>query len=249
MKKENIFLNLKFDDFKKMSKDKNLSIYEKIGFPDNYREGKEHLIFNDIKSKITLLSRKNKMVLDIGPGCSELPNMIIDLCKEKNHKAYIIDSEEMLSNIKDRDFLCKINAFYPNCSDFMKKFQGKFDIIICYSVFHYIYPDVSIDDFLDSSLSLLAPGGQFLIGDIPNISKRKRFFSSQAGIEFHKDFMKTDKMPVIEYDKIDSNQINDDTIYYMLERSRKKGFDAYVMPQNNSLPMANRREDIFISRP
>lgn len=34
------FTNLNFEDFKKMSRDKNLSIYEKIGFPDSYRKDK-----------------------------------------------------------------------------------------------------------------------------------------------------------------------------------------------------------------
>ena len=37
----NKFLKLNFEDFKKLSKDDNLSIYEKIGFPDSYRKEKE----------------------------------------------------------------------------------------------------------------------------------------------------------------------------------------------------------------
>jgi hypothetical protein len=35
------FSKLGFDDFRKMAGDSSLSRYEKIGFPDEYRKGKE----------------------------------------------------------------------------------------------------------------------------------------------------------------------------------------------------------------
>jgi hypothetical protein len=32
-------------------------------------------------------------------------------------------------------------------------------------------------------------------------------------------------------------------------RCRAAGFDAYIVPQRDGLPMSNRREDIFVTRP
>jgi len=123
------------------------------------------------------------------------------------------------------------------------------DAILCYSVLHYVLVDTAFFRFLDVSLSLLAPGGQMLIGDIPNISKRKRFFASETGIRFHQEFMKTTELPDVGFNRIEHDQIDDAVVFSLLQRSRAQGFDAYVLPQNPALPMANRREDILITRP
>jgi hypothetical protein len=32
-------------------------------------------------------------------------------------------------------------------------------------------------------------------------------------------------------------------------RARNQGFEAYLLPQGDGLPMANRREDILITKP
>lgn len=42
------FANLTFDDMRKMAQDDSLSRYEKIGFPDSYRQGKEEIILRNI---------------------------------------------------------------------------------------------------------------------------------------------------------------------------------------------------------
>lgn len=238
-----------FDDFKRMAVDPKLSRYEKIGFPDSYRAGKEDRIFADILSKLGNLSLSQKRVLDIGPGCSGLPKLIIDLCGEHNHELLLVDSSEMLSLLPDADFIKKIAARYPDCPSLFEAFSGKIDVLICYSVLHYIFVEIGFYGFLDLSLSLLAPGGQMLIGDIPNISKRHRFFSSETGIRFHQAFMKTDDLPQVTFNEINFDQIDDAVIMSIVQRSRSQGFDAYVVPQPDDLPMANRREDIVIVRP
>ena len=60
-------------------------------------------------------------------------------------------------------------------------FHRAVDVILSYSVLHYVFVQQPLYEFLDTSLGLLADGGQMLLGDIPNVSKRKRFFSSAAG--------------------------------------------------------------------
>jgi hypothetical protein len=51
------FADLTFDDLRRMVADDALSPYEKIGFPDEYREGAEAAIFRDITAKLRLTTR------------------------------------------------------------------------------------------------------------------------------------------------------------------------------------------------
>ena len=120
---------------------------------------------------------------------------------------------------------------------------------LVYSVLHYIFVEGNLFDFLDRSLSLLAPGGALLLGDIPNVSKRKRFFSSQAGIVHHQQFTGRNELPAVTYNQIEPGKIDDAVLLALLARCRSAGFDAYVLPQGPDLPMANRREDVLITRP
>ena len=155
----------------------------------------------------------------------------------------------MLNLLPNAPFMVKVDALYPNCPELIARSQGALDVILCYSVLHYVLVDTAFFRFLDVSLSLLAPGGQMLIGDIPNISKRKRFFTSETGVRFHQEFMKTTNLPKVTFNQIEHDQIDDTVVFALLQRARAQGFDAYVLPQNPKLPMANRREDILITRP
>jgi cyclopropane fatty-acyl-phospholipid synthase-like methyltransferase len=241
--------NLSFEEFRRLASDASLSKYERIGFPDSYRAGFEDKIFADIRHKLTNLETRQKQVVDIGPGCSELPEKLIQLCDEHQHSLTLIDNAEMLAHLPDKPFVRKVDALFPDCDELINELQGTMDIILSYSVLHYVLVDVAFFRFLDVSLSLLAPGGQFLIGDIPNASKRKRFFHSDSGIDYHKKFMQTDEPPEVKFNQIENDQIDDAIIFAILQRSRAAGFDAYVLPQEPGLPLANRREDILITRP
>jgi hypothetical protein len=250
MASNNRFLDIDFEDFRRLAKDKTLSKYERIGFPDAYRDGFEPKIFSDIRKKLTLLDSSEQRVLDIGPGCSDLPRMLIDLCRQNGHRLALIDSTEMLEQLPDENFIEKVAALYPTgCPDLIESLRGSINVILCYSVLHYILVDTAFFRFLDTSLSLLAQGGQMLIGDIPNISKRKRFFASEAGAAFHRSFMNTAELPEVVFNRIEHDQVDDAVVMALMLRARTQGFDAYVVPQDPGLPMANRREDILITRP
>ncbi len=249
MSKTNPFADIGFEDFRRLAQDENLSKFERIGFPDAYRKGHEEAIFADILGKLTNLDEKGKKVLDIGPGCSDLPLMLVEQCRANGHDLHLVDSSEMLAHLPDEPFIRKTAALYPNCAEYIAENQQSLDVILCYSVLHYVFVDVPLFRFLDISLSLLAPGGQFLIGDIPNVSKRKRFFASETGARFHREFMKTTEAPVVEFNRIETDQIDDAVVFSIIQRARNAGFDAYIVPQPPMLPMANRREDILILRP
>jgi len=244
------FKNLNFEDFRQLANDDTLSSYEKVGFPKEYREGKEPLIFQDIVRKLDNLDISGQVVLDIGPGCSGPAFMLIDLCRAKGHTLVLVDSPEMLNRLPDEPFIIKIPGYYPrDCAQLFTEYTGRINVIIIYSVLHYVFVEGNIFDFLDHSLSLLADGGQILIGDIPNISKRKRFFDSPNGVRFHQQFTGTQETPIVTFNVLEKEQLDDAVILSIIMRCRQAGFDAYCLPQPADLPMANRREDILIYKP
>jgi hypothetical protein len=102
--------------------------------------------------------------------------------------------------------------------------------------------------FLDKAVALLKDGGRLLIGDIPNISKRNRFFASENGLKFHQEFTKSDTKPSYEFNTLIEEKADDSLIFAILMRYRNAGFETYLLEQPTSLPLANRREDILIVR-
>ena len=243
------FRRLTFSDFRQRAADASMSCYEKIGFPDSCRGGKESLILRDIIDKMSNLNKRNRLVLDIGPGCSPLPLKLIEVCRQNGHQVILIDSEEMLRHIPDEPFIHKIPGRFPECVSFLDGYAKRVDAILVYSVLHHVYLEANYVDFLDNALALLAEGGEMLIGDIPNISKRRRFLSSARGIKYHRELTGEDADPKVEFNTIPRSEIDDAVIISVLLRCRNAGFDAYVVPQQEGLPMANRREDILVRRP
>jgi hypothetical protein len=249
MSRENLkrFEKLTYEDFRRMAEDESLSPHEKIGFPDSYREGREATIFADITAKLSALQSAGRTVLDIGPGCGPLAHMLIDLCRRMRSPLILVDSPEMLGQLPDEPFIRKLGGHFPDEVS-LEEYAAAADVILVYSVLHYVFAEDRLWPFLDHALSLLASGGAMLLGDIPNASKRRRFFTSEAGIAFHRNFMGDDSLPDLELAD-DTPKIDDAVVLEILHRARDKGFDAYVCPQMDDLPMANRREDILIVRP
>ena len=167
----------------------------------------------------------------------------------QKHTLILIDSKEMLDLLPDEPFIIKVPAYYPDeCPQLFAAYAGRINVILTYSVLHIVFAESNIFRFVDQSLSLLADDGQFLIGDIPNISKRKRFFSSQSGIHFHQDFMHTSDKPEVKFNTLESDSLDDAVLLSLVLRARLAGFDSYLLPQASDLPMANRREDILIHK-
>lgn len=228
---------LTFDDFRRMAADPSLSVNERIGFPDSYRAGKEQAIFADIRGKLPALEARSKVVVDIGPGCGPLAHLLVDHCRSQEHRLILVDSEEMLSQLPDGPD--KVTGPFP-----VRLPVAEADAILVYSVLHYVEDK---EAFLDACLEILAPGGGLLIGDVPNVSRRKRFLTSDAGRAFHRAFTGRDEDPPLSV--VEREGIDDDAVFALLERARRALFDAFVVPQADDLPMANRREDLLIRRP
>lgn len=243
------FYNPTFDDYRRMAQDSSLSCYEKVGFPDAYRKETEPFIFEDILRKLPLLEQKNKVVLDIGPGCSRLPHMLIELCERNGHTLLLIDSEEMLALLPDRPFIHKLPGQFPKMEAIVQEYQGRVDGLLSYSVLQIAFKEGFLQQFVDTALGMLAEGGEMLLGDIPNISKRKRFFASNNGVRYHQQFTGEATLPEVRFNQLEPEHLDDGTLFGLMMRARLQGFDAYLLPQDTRLPFANRREDLLFTRP
>lgn len=235
---------INFQAFRALAIDDTNSVHEKIGFPDEYRNGFEEHIYKDMAVKLDL-TRQGISLLDIGCGCSDLAQLIIERCVEQGQRLYMLDSQEMLNLLPGSDFQ-KIVGQFPKETKIDESLR--FDAILIYSVLQHVILDMNPFTFIDEAVSLLKPEGRLLIGDIPNVSKRNRFFSSEAGIRFHQEFTLSDTMPTIFDGQILSEKIDDSMVLAILSRYRNFGFDTYLVKQSPELPMSNRREDILIIR-
>jgi 2-polyprenyl-3-methyl-5-hydroxy-6-metoxy-1,4-benzoquinol methylase len=238
-------MELSFDNFKERANDKNLSKWEKIGFPDSYRKGLEQLIFNDICSKVNIKDAES--VLDIGCGCSELVEQIIAYAKTNEQKLFLVDSDEMLSNIDlslNYNNIHLVPGKFPD-SELLKVLETNiYDVIIVYSVIQYVFINQSIFHFIHECIKLLKPGGRLLIGDIPNYQVRERFLKSEEGLNFLSKASKVNNTIDLHHDNIE--RIDDSVIMSLLFRFRNFGCETYLLPQSKNLPFSNRREDILI---
>lgn len=249
MTKKIQFNDLTFDKFRELALSDDLSHHEKVGFPNEYREGREEAIFADIHNKLPALNGPARTVLEIGPGCSRLPVMLVEWCRRHDSKLLFVDSAEMLALLPDANHVEKWPGRYPAIPQLLENYSNKINVIIAYSVIQYVFAEGNLWDFIDRSLSLLADGGEMLLGDIPNISMRKRFFASAAGIQCHQDYTGSNEVPQVTFNQLEPGQMDDSVVFGILARARAQGFHAWVVPQGLDLPMANRREDILIRKP
>ena len=188
--------------------------------------------------------------MEIGPGCSYLPVMLTRLCEENGGHLILVDSAEMLALLPEGKHLTKVAGAFPAAMvrSFAKYF-GKIDSIIAYSVIQYVFQEGNLWDFVDRCLQLLADGGEMLLGDIPNVSMRKRFLSGEEGLAFHRAFAGDGSKPDVAFSQLEPGKMDDSVVLAILGRVRAQGFHAWVVPQNPDLPMANRREDILVRKP
>jgi hypothetical protein len=238
---------LGYEAFRRLAVNPNLSEHGRIGFPDAYREGREADIFLDIRAKLPQLDGQGMDVLDIGPGCAGLPRLLIAHCARQGHRLHLVDSPEMLARLGAVPDVTRTAGAFPACMDTLA--GRRFDAILCYSVLHYVLPEAGPFAVVDATVAALAPGGRALFGDIPNHSKRRRFFASAAGQAFHRAFTGSDDPPDLRAGPAAGGDIADRLLRAMMRRAQQAGCDAYLLPQPAALPMANRRDDLLIARP
>ena len=242
------FAGLTYERFRELAQDSSLSASERIGFPDAMREGYEDAIFANLRAIVPTLDKRGAKVLDVGIGSGGLAARIVRHCGEAGVTLYTVDSPEMLALIDG--LMVKIAGRFPDClSQITATNPQGFDAIIAYSVIQHVFIEANPYDFLDAALGLLRPGASFLLGDIPNLSMLKRFLASEAGVAYHKAYMKTDEPPRVDWNEIERGRLDDAAIIGLVSRARAAGFNAWLLPQPDTLPFHQRREDLLVQRP
>jgi hypothetical protein len=120
---------------------------------------------------------------------------------------------------------------------------------LAYSVAHYAFEEGELEEFVIRALELLAPGGRFLLGDIPNESKRRRFLASAAGREFQHLFARSVRDFESSGERGSLARLDDNVIESLASEARSRGYEAHRLQQPPELPMANRREDLLLAKP
>ncbi len=160
----------------------------------------------------------------------------------------LIDSPEVLDLLPNPHNIIKLPGAFPGCLRGRIDAIGPFHAILAYSVAQIVFAEADLFAFVDFAAGLLEEGGTFLIGDISNISMRKRFLASASGRAYHREHYPDVPEPVVTFNVREPGRIDDAVILALLARMRAAGFQAFVVPQAADLPYANRREDILIQR-
>jgi hypothetical protein len=244
------FSGLTYEHFRNMAGDLALSANEKIGMPDPTRLGFDANILADILQKVPSLTRHGQTVVDIGSGCGTFAYRFIAYCGELEQSLVLVDSPEMLAHLPHPANVHKVVGRFPGNEALIRdQIPGGADVVLVYGVLSVVFADANPFLFLDRAAALLRGGGHLLVGDVPNASKLRRFLASEAGARYHKAYMRTEEPPSIGAFDPPTDRIDDGVILGIVDRMRRRGFDAYIVPQSESLPLANRREDILIVRP
>ncbi|MDD5618376.1 MAG: class I SAM-dependent methyltransferase [Candidatus Omnitrophica bacterium] len=216
------------------------------------QEKEEKYIVWDIINKLNITTHDD--CLDIGCGTG---NILIPLSSFTNTITGI-DHFKCLKRLKERiDKNQNIRLIPGNFLDL--NISRKFDKIIIYSVIQYLANKKEVLKFVNKAMHLLKPKGKLLVGDLPNISKEKRFLNSKKGKAIYCQW-KSKRAKIRRKVKIESIgdvlkgvardkeyvNLDDNLALSILSRARKNYFDAYILPQSSKLPFGYFREDILI---
>jgi len=208
----------------------------------------EKRILLDVVRKLELSVSIN--LLEIGCGAGNLLIPLSFLVREVTG----IDHPSCVAVLQERYHNENFTVIGANFLNWPEEQVNSYQRILIYSVLHYLGEE-DVQPFINKAISLLRPGGKMLLGDIPNISKKKRFLTSKSGKQFfekwnHKMAAMCDstKKPLLKEDN-DVVQFDDVKILTLLKDIREVGCNAYLMPQPVNLPFGYTREDILVEKP
>ena len=200
----------------------------------------------DVAQKLDI--RSTDTVLDVGCGMG----LNLFYLAEKVSTVTGCDHENVIERLREKaKSFDNVSLLGGNFLDI--EFQQKFTKIVIYSVFPSLPNLETVYRFIDKAVASLAYDGLILIGDIANVDKKKRFLNSKRGQVFQRmwDEKKLDTSFSEEIVKLqDANEkvviMNDKTILDIISYVRKRGFDGYILNQEQNLPFGNTREDVLI---
>ncbi len=227
-----------YNSFLNLSK-KKISNELKMGFKNSQRNPYKKKINLDIHSKLKKIIKKSQIsFLDVGCGDGSISKYLI---KKLNIKDFLLnDNNFFLNKIKWCQNEKKISGNFLTIS---KKINKSFDLILCYSVIHYI-PKNKFFTFIKKLLKLLSNKGILFLGDVPDKNLILKFLKTEKGKNYHSKFYKNK----INYSKIVKSKkiINQSDLSKFFNKNND--YSIKFIKQNNSLHYSNFRKDIIIRK-
>lgn len=227
-----------FEEYRAVARDGASGVADLLDDPFETRRGKEDAIVADILSKLRPDTSKEALAVDIGAGCGPVSERLHRSLVDAGCRVVAIDSPELLARNPEIAGVTRVAGPFPACLDGDATLTARADVVIAYSVLHYVFNHADVFGFVDAALSLLAPGGALFLGDVPSYGMRLRTLDARGG---------TDEVwrPFRAY----PGRIDDGVIFGLMMRAAQAGFHPFLLPQPPQLPMADRRVDLLFRRP
>lgn len=213
-----------------------------------FQRNEEKKILPEIIKNLNL-NKKDKLI-DIGCGSG---NITMHISKKVN-TVTAVDFPKILDALKARSIKKNIRNINYIPGNFLNlKIQKKFNKILAYSVIHYMRDINQLKVLIRKILKITLPSGKILLGEVPNISMKKRFLNSKIGKKIDQRF----KVDVERLNKKYPNSMNlnnkfirigDKDLSSIIFYCNKLGADAYILPIENGLPFCNSRVNILIKK-
>jgi cyclopropane fatty-acyl-phospholipid synthase-like methyltransferase len=235
-----------FENYAKLASMQDLSDTE-ISGRYGFQQENEGKIINDVLVKLKINSKDTLLEIGCGPG-----NLLVPLSDFAEHVCGI-DNEIVIQRLNNKTISKKIQLIGGDFLVIPKPIE-KYSKILIYSVVHYLDSEKTIHQFLQKAFELVQPGGMLLLGDLPNVNKKKRYLNSSEGKKTSDEWSRTlSTNPCHPLTKLDKDThvvtISDEIVLGLLQFARNLDIDAYVLPQPADLPFGNTREDILFIFP
>ena len=209
----------------------------------------ERLIVMDVARKLDIGPDDRLLEIGCGPG-----NLLIPL-SFMVQSAVGIDHPNVCTFLHKRFTDPKIQTIDCNFLDYEPSVGEMYDKVLMYGVVSTLSDHEEAIEFIDKAVGLVAAGGRFLLGDIPNIDRKQRFLQSEFGNSFEAEWQElmacapqASQQSELSTDE-SVFQPNDHFVLSLMKRYRERGYDTFVLAQPPDLPFGYTREDLLVRRP
>lgn len=223
-----------------------ITLTEKSGRYPSQQEAEKRIVL-DVARKLAV--RPDDSLLDIGSGIGQLTIPLSFLVEQVT----VVDHPVVLEELQTRFKGPNISALPGDFLD-VEVGRCKYQKVLMYSVIQTVADFDHFQLFIRKAIDALRPGGRFLLGDLPNRDKKRRFNESNEGTAFNETWArlegsKTDVREEALLPDDERIEISDQLIVETLSYYRREGMHVYVLDQPVDLPWGRTREDLLFIKP